>query len=512
MQQNNTRYTQIITSKSGKEIPVFASGKTVDSRYDPEREGLRILQTVKSNTKFFIVTGIASGVLLNILLNERPDSYIIAVENNQSDIDFLMQIALVKELSKNDRLSFCTIDELLQKLTFLYVPSFYGNLEVIEQAGWINENPEIYSNFKQKLQTALSIISADFSVQSHFGKLWFHNIISNLQNICKTKNNELSEFPKNLLAKTAVILGAGPTLEHELLVIKQNRNDYFIIATDTAFSILNVNEIIPDAVVSLDGQNISGTHFINTKTNDYSKTLFLFDLTSNPGAVRKVKKMNGKVLFFKSGHPLSEYLSNKLGLTLPLLFSGAGTVTISAIDFALKAGFTNLIVLGADFAYVNGKSYAKGTYLDRLYNHKNSRINPSEKQFDNLLFRTPLIKKDESRFTTNVLDSYRVSLEEYLTKNNVSFIQKDNSYILNAKLRTEGVKFEGQIDEEKLLHCFRMFLDANESMNIKRFNELSEQDICLLPLISWLRFNDNKNEADFIDYLQKAVHYFKKYL
>ena len=60
-------YDKIIDSKSGVKIPVFTSGRTVDSRYDPVRESLRILQQIKPSTRFVIVLGIASGTLINTI-------------------------------------------------------------------------------------------------------------------------------------------------------------------------------------------------------------------------------------------------------------------------------------------------------------------------------------------------------------------------------------------------------------------------------------------------------------
>ena len=42
-------------------------------------------------------------------------------------------------------------------------------------------------------------------------------------------------------------------------------------------------------------------------------------------------------------------------------------------------------------------------------------------------------------------------------------------------------------------------------------SELTQKDISLLPLISWIRSHDNNNKADFNYYYTKAVHYFDKW-
>lgn len=508
-------YVNIIESKSGCKIPIFESGKSVDSRYDPYKESSRICRTIKKESRFLIVTGIASGILIQSILQSRPDVFILAIESSRTDLDFLRQLELVKELEKNERVSFAVFENLKEKLLQLYIPSFYGNLQLVEQAGWILEKKDELPELQKIIQNTLNQISADYSVQAHFGKLWHHNIMSNLKLI-----NKAQALPKlkDKLIKTALILGAGPGLESKIEEIKLHRNNYYLIATDTAFTVLNNAHLIPDCVISLDGQNISTRHFIHSNTDDYSNTLFLFDLTANPSAVRKALLYKGNLSFYISGHPLSHFINKSFDLKLPELFTGSGTVTISALDFAVKNGFSKILVFGADFAYLNGKAYAKGTYLDNLYNSKSSRFISAEKQFDNLLFRTPLLKKSEKAFTTSLLDSYRLSFESYLEMNKIKFFHKDNAYILDKSLSCPSLSTNFNIKKissadtlqkeiaEKILNKTA----APQALYI--YKKLAPELISLLPLISWLRFYDNNKEADFSFYLQKAASYFKKYL
>lgn len=505
-------YASIMQTKNGIPIPVFSSGKTVDSRYDPQRDSLRLCESLAAKTKFVIVLGVASGILLQALLDQRPDIFILAVEKSEQDLLFLNQLEAVNQLQKNERVEFTVAQKLSEDLTKLYVPSFYGTLEVLEQRGWTEENKELMPFIQSQIQEALTNISADFSVQSHFGKLWVHNLMSNLKLVPQM---HCLNDSKTGLEKTAVVLGAGPTLEEKIPLLKNQRSAFYIIATDTSLSVLCNNGLVPDAVVSLDGQNVSLTHFIHSKKMDLSNTVFLFDLTANPAAVRKVKNAGAKLVFFQSGHPLSLYACTLFNLQLPQLFSGTGTVTISALDFAIKTGFSKILIYGADFSYVGGKAYAKGTYLDTLYNSSSTRANTLEKQFDKLLFRTPLLELSKNRSTTTVLNSYRTSLEAYLHKQGIIFEHKDDAYILdNSKsqkncfeklsVTTEARDLPAQLAKKLITECQKNEVPATHK-------KLCDAQICLLPLISWLRFYDNKERMDFNYYLQKAVLYFKKY-
>ena len=497
-----TIYSEIILSKTGIEIPVLKSGKTVDSRYDPVRESSRLLEQIKPETHFLIITGIASGTLINAVLENRADIFILAVEKNDSDIEFLKKLSLVKKLSDNKRVCLCSISTLQDKIIELYLPAFYGNLQVIEQRGWITENFDSVEIINSSINKAVGIVSADFSVQSHFGKLWHHNILSNIKSINKTFCCE--NFP---IEKTAVILAAGPTLDSTIQKIKNNKDQYYIIATDTALSITASYKIIPNAVVSIDGQNISNVHFTHSSNLERCDTLFLFDLCANSSAVNYVLQNQGKISFFTSGHPFSEYINKHFSLNLPSLFSGAGTVTISAVDFAFKAGFKNIEVIGADFSYSNGKPYAKGTYLDRLYNQKANRFLTTQKQFSALEFRTELIKKNAG-CTTQILEAYRTSFEQYLNNNGFDFSKKNDTYKIVSKQKHELLKFPqiNNITPSKILEELKQIYKSKNSNTV--FNtifDLTESDVCILPLISWLRNYDNKDRSDFNYFYNKAL-------
>ena len=509
---DNVFYSDIIISKSGIEIPVFNNGKTVDSRYDPQRESIRLSDQIKDKTNFVIVLGIASGILIKSILEKRENIFILAVESEQADINFLMKLENIKQISNNKRVCLCTINQLFEKITQLYIPAFYGNLEVIEQRGWTTEHNSKIPQINEQIQKAVGIVSADFSVQSHFGKLWQHNILSNVKIIHKSKHINCAEIPVN---KTAVIFAAGPSIDNSILQIKKNLDDFYLIASDTALSILLSYNIIPDVVVSIDGQNVSNSHFIHSKQFDFSKTIFLFDLCANDSAAKKIISQNGILSFFVSGHPLGDYINQKFSLFLPKLFSGAGTVTISAVDFAIQAGFKNIIVSGADFAYSNGKPYAKGTYLDRIYNKNSERLNNSQNQFCKLMYRTPLIQKSAFLFTTQILDAYKTSFEDYLNSKSLIFSKENELYKItnqnNLNTLAQSQKMETMPDGEILIEqLYKDFLSQDINKNINSIFDLTNIDICLLPLISWQKNNDNIDNRDFMYFYRKALGGIKK--
>ena len=50
-----------------------------------------------------------------------------------------------------------------------------------------------------------------------------------------------------------------------------------------------------------------------------------------------------------------------------------------------------------------------------------------------------------------------------------------------------------------------------QNPELKTISDLTIEDISLLPLISWLRNNDNRKDGDFMYYYNKAAAYIQKF-
>lgn len=483
-------YSHFDAAKDETLIPFFNSGRTLESRYNPSRDAENLLSTIDKQFNFFLVLGIGSGIFLEKLSEKFPLAKIIAVENSESDLLFLQTNFPTKNILNKNNIILATIKNLNQKLIQNYIPAKYGDLKIIEQRNWIVENQSSISEIKKIIQDSLKIIAADFSVQSHFGKIWFSNILNNTK-LLSTIHNYNFSFDRT---KKALVVAAGPTLDIKLSEIKKDINKYFIISTDTAFSTLSKNNIKADIVISLDAQQVSQNHFY---TNS-KETVYAFDLCGNFSAVSHIADTGGKIFFFISGHPLSSLINNLTGKQLPLLQSGSGTVTIAALDLAVKLGFSEIKITGADFSYSLGKAYTKGTYLDNLYNLNSNLLTTSEKSYDHLLYRTDLIKIEDFKYTTCVLDSYKNSLINYFSENKLNFNFQNDFYNIISK----NDEF---ISINKPVFKFNKLLQEIKSLS------LSELESGLLPYISWLRKNQNFKDFTLEEFLKLAQSYIVSY-
>lgn len=482
----NSIYIDIELSKTGLKIPKFKSGKLIHSKYDPEKEAINLVNNIDENS-FYLVTGIGAGFFIKKLSEKYPNSKIVAIENSQDDIDFLEKhFQIISELKMNNVI-ITTTENLYNSLLQNYIPSIYPSFKLIEYRSWILENQDIFEKIQNITSEALKNIAQDFSTQAHFGKIWQRNIINNLKQI--SSDTEII-FPKE---KIAVVVAAGPSLDKKIAWIKENREKIFIFATDTAYKTLQKEQIFSDAVISIDGQNISYHHFLR-KIND--KTIFIFDLCGNSSCIRKIKKNGNNIIFTTTGHPLITFAEQTQNTDYNFIFAnaGTGTVTISALDFANKVGFNEIIVIGADFSFPNKKPYAKGTYLEDIYMSYNNRTTTIEKNYISLMYRTEIIK-DLKYPTTKILQSYKQAFQKWLEDNNYTFTQKDEMYYCKKETNKNSKLFKQQKFD------FEKFCSEINKQNIDKLK------IGLLPYISFLRLKDSKKniKSNFEELLNLAV-------
>ncbi len=494
-------YNGTCIAKTGEIIPLFLDKSPMHSKYNPQKEANNF--AVEQKAGFFVVAGIGGGFHIAHLIEENPNSYVLCVEEDENTLKFCLNLPQNANLFKKQNIWACTIENLQTEIAFRYIPALYGDFSLLYHPIWQKKNVTLSEKIKEIVQKALKEIAADFSVQSHFGKIWQGNILSNLQFCSQIKNPTKINF---VVKKQAAIIGAGPSLDTSIQTLSKNRDKYTIISTDTAYRSLITRNIFPDIVISVDGQHISHTHFMCCPKSEAqnSPTLFVFALSANPAAAKFVYSMGHSVFFVQSSHPLESLASNFYKNTFPKINSGSGTVTIAACDFAQKLGFSEIELFGADFSYKNGKAYTLGTYLETNFLKEANKLFPQEMQQTNLLFRTELIRKN-GILSTEVLESYKNSLNEWI-KNSVYFNENQR---LKAKENNNNAVLKAQ---------YFPFADFILSLNSGIQNAIQNACIdsvyikCLLPAVAFFRKNQNpQNKIEFFNLIKLAYTDLNRY-
>ncbi|MDR2900379.1 MAG: DUF115 domain-containing protein [Treponema sp.] len=387
-----------ITDNSGKAHPLH-------SMIDPVKEGSRLLHTI-DDAGFLIILGLGGAFHITAALARKDILKIIIIDFNINGIAELFASKEYVEIFKDKRVSFmidppvsCIEDFVVNN----YNPALFGGISVLPLRTRTDLDVEKFNAACDEIKLAIDRISGDFSVQSLFGKRWFSNIIRNL----KSAEHKTCFIPT---IHHVAIIAAGPSLDLQLSHLEKNRSLLYVISTDTAAPALLERGIIPDAIISMDCQHFSLYHFTGTRLQNIP--LFL-DMAS-PSAITA---LSDQVHFFTSGHPFSQYIT-QYWKHLPFIDTSGGNVTYTALSLADSLGAKKIDLYGLDFSYSKGNVYAKGTYIHKLFAHKQNRFSQSESQFNHFLYRNTSLEKVETEQTwyyqTRMLKDYRGHFERKL--------------------------------------------------------------------------------------------------
>ncbi|AEJ19438.1 motility associated factor glycosyltransferase family protein [Gracilinema caldarium] len=399
-------YYKLMYSKNNLPVPALqrldGSLQPLHSLFDPYKEAERIIKTVEK-AGYLIIMGLGGGYFAKEAL-KRPDiQSVLIIDFNLNACAELFSLIDYVSLLSDPRISLLvepSAELIYHYLLETYKPALHGGIQVISLRPRVDYDPEPFTEASDMIRVSIETISEDYSVQAYFGKPWFSNTVRNIIN--SEKHVHPFVMPQNV-----AITAAGPSLELQIQDIKRDRNESFLLATDTSLPALLEHGIEPDGVISIDCQHISYYHFVPGKPKHIP--LFL-DLSSPP----VLANLSDNTYFFSGGHPFTQYISH-YWRSFPFVDTSGGNVTFAAVALADQLGARKITLYGVDFSYPEGESYARGTYIHKLFYNKQDRLHPAEAMFSGFLFRNSQLLKISNattwRYETKPLINYRKKLE-----------------------------------------------------------------------------------------------------
>ena len=423
-----TRYT-FSNSRSGEIIPSLCTpsgAAPLHSAVDPVREAQRLLDSTlgEETGDFLIFLGLGGG-FAPLLALDRGAAHIAVIDFNSDGVSQLLNSKDYSKLLQNERFSLLvdpSDDEIKSFILEKYRPALCGGIKTIPLRARVEHDSEKFRCAVRAIEEAIENVSADFSVQSHFGRRWFSNIIRNIRAFRPEQQERSLEIFASPIPDAAII-AAGPSLDTQIPQLAQCKSkNVFIICCDTALPVLLHHNIAPDAIVSIDCQHISYYHFMGCGNSEILKNIPLFlDIASPPMLSRlsppALAEPIASPVFFSSGHPLALYISQHWK-PLPRLDTSGGNVTYACLSLAETLGAKRITLFGADFSYLRSQSYARGTYIYPFFEKKQNRFSAMEALFSAFLYRSPFLPCENSeqgaknRRETSSLRFYRKKFEE----------------------------------------------------------------------------------------------------
>jgi hypothetical protein len=275
-------------------------------------------------------------------------------------------------------------------------PALMGGMVTAPLRPWCEKESVFFAAATTELRTVVNEIRADYSVQAHFGKRWFSNMLLNME----PASSSSVEPPAVTRAR---VVAAGPSLERQLAMLSATGDTDFLLASDASLPALRRAGIQPHGVLSIDCQSFVYHHFLQGMS---PRSILFLDLASPPFLARS----SAPLIFAAGGHPFAAYLDARWR-RFPRMDTSGGNVTHAAVSLAHCLGARAITLFGADFSYPEGKPYSRGTYLYDFFESSQTRVAPSESKFFSFIYRTPDTRKEHTgggiRYTTDVMLGYR---------------------------------------------------------------------------------------------------------
>jgi hypothetical protein len=256
-----------------------------------------------------------------------------------------------------------------------------SKIRIIEWRPSLNFYGEACLTLLSQVVEYLKRAEAGRRTTSAFGKRWVRNFFRNLGNIHKTLLYRQTDIP-------VIVAGSGPSLETALPVIRQMKEDCFILAASSSLTALEHGGITPDMVIATDGGAWALRHIYPFFRNTERGLGFAVNLSAAlPSQCASIP-----FLIMNDGSFWQSVILHELSL-LSVIVTQKGTVTASAVELALLLTSGNIYLAGVDLSVRDIKTHARPYSFDSLFFESSDRFAPV---YNRLFVRSGLIQNGGS--------------------------------------------------------------------------------------------------------------------
>lgn len=339
-----------VKNENGEYI-LTQDNKYVDDTPSPLKSAEEVysqqIKTAKYRQDFIIIFGLGLANLLDYV-HSKSITNLILFEPDLNIWRFTCEYVDLTKYFEDGRLFISSnMMECVKYLEEKYLLD--DKIEFVYLKNYVLQHPSEFTVLTERIYSACQEKIIDMNTIKNMSKYWISNIFSNIKNI-------ENKFPINLLEnkfkdKTALILGAGPSLRDNIKQIKANRDKFVIFAIHKTLSTLKENDITPDFCVIVDARWVKETL---SNDFDYLKNINLIaDIKSD--AYSNSLPFKNIFTYYPENNLFSEKLHDRINLIKQL--PTGGTSTICAYNSAKFMGIKNFIFAGLDLAFKNDTAY-----------------------------------------------------------------------------------------------------------------------------------------------------------
>lgn len=331
----------------------------LDDLHDPWEAAhtyLRRVHREHDGLVVFIGMGLGYGPLL--IHRERPRiAQLVIIEPREEIFLVALKTIDLSNLLLDRRVNFLIGDVDLDVFSNLvYRNASLRDITILRHIPSFKWSEQIYSDLSNKIYEILNKFCASGSTIVEKGKNFIENIYKNLELL--PKGYVVNALEGKFRDTPAIVIGAGPSLEKDLPLLKSIQNNAILISVDSALPVLLNNEITPHFVTTIDMQlmDVEKVACAFEKKNPFSLVAALKCGYLMPRMLH-VEKLFWAISADASTLWLAEFLNVKKFLP------PATSVSHLALGFALLTDANPIILIGQDLCYPEdrGSDHAKGT-------------------------------------------------------------------------------------------------------------------------------------------------------
>jgi len=278
------------------------------------------------------------------------------------------------------------------------LPSHVRRVQLLSLNNGYSLHAQEYRDLQQGIEDELARLWRNRATTLALGPLWVRNLFRNLPLLASmprlgtadqagwhtaysrapvvSQAND-SSAPVGSPAKPVIVVGAGASLETDIEIIRDLRNEVTLVAADSALMPLQGHGVTPDIVVVLEAQPVNREHFLfplgRQPSSKHNTPHTACDLSSLPSLARQFAATGGTVFITRFADISLFNRIEQHGL-VPATVAPLGSVGVCAIMLTSWLFSGPVGITGFDSAYSGGLPHTRGAASHRWALRRSTRL------------------------------------------------------------------------------------------------------------------------------------------
>lgn len=326
---------------------------------NPWQEAMLYTKRFKANDniKNIFILGFGMGYHVQCLAQRYPESNIMVVENDLSQIKIALKYRNLQEMLLNDKISIIYCGRVKDYAVWL------KKIENIYEED--DESTILFKTWKPSIKTIsddnLRDIIEDYQLVFESMESMSELLDENFKKNILLRDEYIDNIQNQIKTRNIVLVAGGPSLDENISLLKQIANDeqyhkikdnITIICVGKVSRKLLENKIRPDYIIITDAKPTTKWQLAGIEDSGIP-LIYISTAAANVVADYRSKRY----IVFQSGMPQAENIAvaNKLKL-----YNSGGSVATLAIDIAIRLRAKRVICIGTDMGYKGENTHAYG--------------------------------------------------------------------------------------------------------------------------------------------------------